>query len=277
VASVNVLIVDDEPLARKELRRLLAKLADVTVVGEAANADEAEAELARCAPDVLLLDIEMPGATGFDLLARLPLVPPVIFTTAYDDYAVRAFEVNALDYVVKPIELDRLASALAKVTTRSDAAAIARVFVRDGARCWLVPLHEVRLIASDGNYVRLFWGAREILLARSLTTLAPRLDPRAFFRANRREIINLAMVERVHPPEAVGSKCSCASARSSRCLAAKLVACAVRSVSAASSLAIPTHTHATRIDERTGYPRYMPRRYTRKSMRIGSAPFEAGS
>jgi two-component system, LytTR family, response regulator len=194
---VNVVIVDDEPLARAELRRLLGRLPGVgaTVVGEAANADEAERVLAGVRADVLLLDIEMPGASGFDLLERLPHVPPVIFTTAYDRHAVRAFEVSALDYLLKPIELDRLATALARVGDR----ARPRVFVRDGARCWLVPLDEVRLVVSDGNYVRLVWGERELLLARSLAALESHLDPRVFVRANRAELVNLGLVDRVTP------------------------------------------------------------------------------
>jgi len=192
---VNVVIVDDEPLARAELRRLLALLPGTTVVGEAANADEAEQLLARVHADALLLDIEMPGASGFDLVERLPRVPPVIFTTAYDHHAVRAFEISALDYLLKPIELDRLAAALAKVGDGRRT----RLFVRDGARCWLVPVDEIRLIASDGNYVRLAWGDRELMLARSLATLESQLDPQTFVRANRAEIMNLAMIERITP------------------------------------------------------------------------------
>jgi two-component system, LytTR family, response regulator len=192
---VNAVVVDDEPLARAELRRLLGLLGGVNIVGEAATVDAAAALLARVRADVLLLDIEMPGGTGFDLLERLASVPPVIFTTAYDQHAVRAFEVSALDYLLKPIELERLAGALAKVGERPRA----RLFVRDGARCWLIPLDEVKLVASDGDYVRLLWGEREVLLARALATLEEQLDPRAFVRANRAELVNVAMVERVTP------------------------------------------------------------------------------
>jgi two-component system LytT family response regulator len=202
---VNVLIVDDEPLPRKDLRRLLGQLPGVIVVGEAATADEAAAAIAREPPDVVLLDIEMPGGTGFDLLERVSAIPPVIFTTAYDQHAVRAFEVDAVDYLMKPIELDRLAAALARVGPRPERG-IDRVFVRDGARCWLVPLREVRLIATDGNYVRLVWGTRELLLARSLAALERQLDPRMFVRANRAELVNLDFVVAV--VSAVGARLS---------------------------------------------------------------------
>jgi two-component system, LytTR family, response regulator len=191
---MNALVVDDEPLARKELRRLLAMVPGWTVVGEATTADEAEALLASLRPDVMLLDIEMPGASGFELLERLDTVPPVIFTTAYDHHAVRAFEVAALDYVVKPIELPRLVEALARVGPRDPGG---RVLVRDGVRRHLVPLHEVRLIAAEGNYVRLVWNERELLWARSLAALERQLDPAVFVRANRRELVNLAMIDHV--------------------------------------------------------------------------------
>lgn len=195
---MNVLVVDDEPLPRKDLRRLLDQIPGVTVIGEAATVEEAAAAIARELPDVVLLDIEMPGGTGFELLDRLAAIPPVIFTTAYDHHAVRAFEVDAVDYLLKPIELARLAAALARVAPRSERGSD-RLFVRDGARCWLVPVDEVRLIATDGNYVRLVWGDRELLLARSLAALERQLDPRVFLRANRKELVNLGFVAAVAP------------------------------------------------------------------------------
>lgn len=203
---MKTLVVDDEPLARRELRRLLAATPWVRVVGEAANVDEAEERIASLAPGLLLLDIQMPGGSGFDLLARLDHVPQVIFTTAYDQHAVRAFEVSALDYLLKPVDPTRLALALERVrrpeATATDEPAAAqapleRVFIRDGADCWLVRLEEVRLLASEGNYVRLHWGARTPMLARSLVGLEPRLDPRRFFRANRHQILHLDFVESI--------------------------------------------------------------------------------
>lgn len=192
---MKVLVVDDEPLARAELRRLVAAVSGAVVVGECATALEAERALLASTPDVMLLDIEMPGGTGFDLLERVPTLPAVIFTTAYDQHALRAFEVGAIDYLLKPIELGRLRAALARVTPRTRP----RLFVRDGARCWLVPLDEVRSVTTDGNYVRLSWGERELLFARSLAALERHLDDGVFVRANRATLVNLAWVERITP------------------------------------------------------------------------------
>ena len=112
---MKALVVDDEPLARRELRRLLAAFPIVQVVGEAGNIDEARERIEALSPDVVFLDIQMPGGTGFDLLAQLDRVPRIVFTTAYDQYAVKAFEVNALDYLLKPVEPERLATAIRKI------------------------------------------------------------------------------------------------------------------------------------------------------------------
>jgi two-component system, LytTR family, response regulator len=195
---MKALIVDDEPPARRELRRMLADFPWIEIVGEAANVADAADKVGALSPDLLLLDIQMPGGTGFDLLARLEYLPRVIFTTAHDEHAVRAFEVNALDYLLKPIDPRRLAAALAKVRRVSDAAGpgdvLDQIFVRDGSRCWFVPLAEVRLLTSEGNYVRLSWGTQKPLLGRALASLEQRIDPRRFFRANRRQIINLDFI-----------------------------------------------------------------------------------
>jgi two-component system, LytTR family, response regulator len=204
---MKAIIVDDEPLARRELRRLLAEFPWVEIVAEAGNITEAAAAIEASAPELLFLDIKMPGGTGFDLLTRLEHVPRVIFTTAYDDHAVQAFEVNALDYLLKPVEPERLASALARARGPLPAAPAAqrqqqiieRLFIRDGARCWFVPLHEVSLIVAEGNYVRLHWREVRPLLGRPLSSLEERLDPQRFFRANRRQIINVEFIEEVEP------------------------------------------------------------------------------
>jgi two-component system, LytTR family, response regulator len=203
---MKAMIVDDEPLARRELRRLLAEFPWVEIVAEAGNVAEAAAAIEANAPELLFLDIKMPGGTGFDLLARLEHVPRVIFTTAYDEHAVRAFEVNALDYLLKPVEPERLAGALARARAPAPAPAaprqphiVERLFIRDGARCWFVPLHEVSLIVAEGNYVRLHWREVRPLLGRPLSSLEERLDPQRFFRANRRQIINVEFIEGVEP------------------------------------------------------------------------------
>jgi two-component system, LytTR family, response regulator len=201
---MKALIVDDEPLARRELRRLLAAHRSIQIVGEAGDIDEARERIVALLPAVVFLDIQMPGGTGFDLLAQLERVPRIVFTTAYDRYAVQAFNVNALDYLLKPIEPERLATAVDKLRAATPARREAeeeswleQLFVRDGPRCWFIPLREVSVISADGNYVRLQWGKERPLLGRSLTALEGKLDPRRFFRANRQEIINLEMVRSV--------------------------------------------------------------------------------
>jgi two-component system, LytTR family, response regulator len=200
---MKTVIIDDEPLARRELRRLLAAFPWLNIVGEAADIDQAQERITALQPDLLFLDIQMPGGTGFDLLEKLERPPRVIFTTAYDHYAVKAFDVNALDYLLKPVEPERLIAALDKVRSVAGAPAVGaagepaleQLFVRDGPRCWFVPLHEVSLLESEGNYVRLHWDGNRPLLSRSLLALEARLDPQRFFRANRQQILNLDFVQ----------------------------------------------------------------------------------
>jgi two-component system LytT family response regulator len=198
---MTALIVDDERLARSELRRLLAAHPGIEVAGEARNVDEALPLCGELQPDILFLDIQMPGQTGFELLERLERVPMVIFTTAYDEYALRAFEVNAIDYLLKPIAPERLAGALDRVAARRSAImpATQQIFVRDGERCWFVKLNEIVLLESEGNYTRLYFGGNRPLLLRSLNYLEGRLDPAMFFRASRKHIINLTFVESISP------------------------------------------------------------------------------
>src|SRR5439155_9634966 len=195
--GMNALVADDERLARSELRRLLAAHPDVSIVAEARNVEEAEAGLQREPVDLLFLDIQMPGGSGFDLLERLDRMPLVIFTTAFDQYAIRAFEVNALDYLMKPVAPERLAAALDRVRQRAGGASrgpLERVFVREGERCWIVNVADIRLLESEGNYTRLYFGVHRPLILRSLQALEARLDSAAFFRASRSRIINLRWV-----------------------------------------------------------------------------------
>ena len=198
---MKALIVDDEPPARRELRRLLADFSWIEIVGEAGNVDDAAAKVAALSPELLFLDIKMPGGSGFELLTRLDYLPQIIFTTAHDEHAVRAFEVNALDYLLKPIDPERLTAAVARVRqtpqTPQPGAVLEQIFVRDGPQCWFVPLREVRLLSSEGNYVRISWGRMQPLLGRALVSLEQRLDPKHFFRANRRQIVNLDFIESV--------------------------------------------------------------------------------
>ena len=200
---MKALLVDDERIARVELRRLLAAHPTIEIVGEAADAAEARQRIEEHEPELMFLDIEMPGASGFDLLASLDASPQVVFTTAFDAHAVRAFEVSALDYLLKPIDPARLATAIERVFAaelgrqQRTPPALARVFVRDGDRCWFVRLDDVAVIESEGNYAR-FDVPGQPLLGRSLSYLEARLGP-AFFRASRRYLVNLARVERVEP------------------------------------------------------------------------------
>jgi two-component system, LytTR family, response regulator len=200
---MKAIIIDDEPPARREMRRLLADFPWVEIIGEAGNIEQAAEMIESLTPGLLFLDIQMPGGSGFDLLTRLDHVPAVIFTTAYDEHAVRAFEVDALDYLLKPIDPARLAEALTRVKSAHAQQAprpndvLEQIFVRDGARCWFVPRREVRLLSSEGNYIRLSWGKTQPLLGRALAALERRLDPSRFFRANRQQIINLDFIENV--------------------------------------------------------------------------------
>jgi two-component system LytT family response regulator len=200
---MRAVIVDDEGPARREMRRLLAEFDWINIVGEAGGIEEALTLIDELNPALLFLDIQMPGGTGFDLLSRLEHVPRVIFTTAHDEHAVRAFEINALDYLLKPIDPRRLASALERVEVAAATLAepkgpvLEQLFVKDGSRCWFVPLREVQLLTSEGNYVRLSWGKEKPLLARTLTAIEQRLDPSRFFRANRAQIVNLSFIASV--------------------------------------------------------------------------------
>ena len=195
---MKALLIDDERLARTELRRLLEKHPDIEIVGEARDSEEALAQIARLEPELLFLDIQLPGDNGFELLEKLDRVPLVIFTTAYDEYALKAFEVSALDYLLKPIAPDRLAAALAKiggVKPRSAVSGDQQIFVKDGDRCWFVAVGDIVLLESEGNYTRLYFGGHRPLVLRSLNYLEERLDPALFFRASRKHILNLKFIE----------------------------------------------------------------------------------
>jgi two-component system LytT family response regulator len=210
----TAIVIDDERLARNELKKLLSDYPEVEVIGEAANVDEAIKLIEELMPDLIFLDIQMPAKTGFDLLAELDTVPSVIFTTAHDEYALKAFEVNALDYLLKPIDPKRLSDAIQKVVlldereenanenrteSRSFLSDNDQVFVKDGEKCWFVKLSEIRLFESVGNYARVFFGTNKPLILKSLNSLEERLDPKTFFRANRKHIVNLRMIEKVEP------------------------------------------------------------------------------
>lgn len=207
---MKAIIVDDERLARTELRRLLAPFKDIEIIAEAVNAKDAAEKITQLNPDLLFLDIQMPGKNGFELLEELESAPEVIFTTAYDEYALKAFEFNALDYLLKPIEPHRLEEAITRVSAKTKSnklistekqylTAEDQVFVKDGDRCWFVKLADIRLFESEGNYARLYFNDFKPLILRTLNSLDERLDPRTFFRVNRKHIVNLKWIDNIEP------------------------------------------------------------------------------
>lgn len=199
---MRVLIVDDERLARVELRRLLAAHPGVDLVGEASNILEARMAIEAMPLDLLFLDVQMPGGSGFDLLATLDDAPAVIFTTAFDHYAMRAFDVSALDYLQKPIDPARLARALARYEGQvrdKPPLSEGKVFIKDGERCWFVEMEQISLFESEGNYTRVYFDQNRPLLLRSLNQLEARLDPERFMRVSRRQIVNLDFVLDIAP------------------------------------------------------------------------------
>ncbi len=214
---MRTIIVDDERLARNELKRLLENFPKIEILAEASNADEALELIDEHQPDLIFLDIQMPGKNGFELLSEIEgKTPEVIFTTAFDEYAIKAFDYNAFDYLLKPIDQDRLGEAVKRLeeefssaqhqaampeTSRNDK--ILRqddqVFVKDGEKCWFVKLGKIRLFESMGNYVRLHFDDQKPLVLKSLNSLEERLDQETYFRANRKHIINLQWVEKIEP------------------------------------------------------------------------------
>lgn len=207
---MKTLVVDDSRLARNELKRLLKEFDKVQIIGEAASVDEAIEKIGELKPDLIFLDIQMPGKNGFQLLEELESVPEVIFSTAYDEHALKAFEYNALDYLVKPVQKERLAGAVSKVfdkiQKRKEAADLDdkltindQVFVKDGERCWFVQLSDIRLFEVSGNYTTVYFDNSRPMITRTLNYLESRLDDKTFFRANRQQIINLKWIERIEP------------------------------------------------------------------------------
>lgn len=209
---MRTIIVDDERLARNELRRLLEAYPHIEIVAEATNGEEAIEKIHELRPELVFLDIQMPGKNGFEVLEALDqsLAPDVIFTTAYDEYALKAFDFDAIDYLLKPIDEQRLDHAIKKLEedNKSEESTGPRpkvfsendqVFVKDGSKYWFIRLNEVRLFESIGNYVRIYFENHKPLILRSLNALEERLDSQVFFRANRKHIINLRMIDSIEP------------------------------------------------------------------------------
>lgn len=203
---LNAMIVEDSRLARLELTTQLQAFADVQLVAEAASVTEAQQKITHCQPDVLFLDINLPGGDGFSFLASLTQAPLVVFTTAYSEHALRAFEVNAIDYLLKPINPQRLAAALQKCrqqladkrsTPVLPKGAQAKFFIRDGEQCHLVQLNQVRYFQAVGNYCQVYFADKHPMMLSSLNRLEEALDPELFFRANRHQLINLNTITNI--------------------------------------------------------------------------------
>ncbi|BDD05563.1 LytR/AlgR family response regulator transcription factor [Aureibacter tunicatorum] len=205
--TYKTIIIDDERLAREEVKRALADYPEFIVTGEASNVNEALAQIEKERPDLIFLDIHMPEKSGFELLEELSIVPKVVFTTAYNQYAVKAFEVNALDYIVKPLREERFAVTIEKV--KADFSKIEvkkaplpmhyKIFIKDGEQCYFVPLKNIRLIQSMDNYARFHFGDNKAMLKRSLNLIEEKLDPTVFFRINRSQIVNTEYIEKISP------------------------------------------------------------------------------
>ena len=207
---MRAIIIDDERLARKELKSLLKDYHEIEIVDECSSPEEALKSIEKHKPDLLFLDIQMPEKTGFDLLQELDKSPKVVFVTAFDEYAVKAFEVNALDYLMKPVDPERLKETMAKVLSediedeeaydvpdRGILSSNDQIFIRDGEKCWFIYLKDVRMFESEGNYVRIYFETFKPLVLKSLNGLQERLDQKLFFRANRKYIINLKWVSHI--------------------------------------------------------------------------------
>ncbi|MES2486302.1 MAG: LytTR family DNA-binding domain-containing protein [Bacteroidota bacterium] len=212
--SIRAIIVEDSRLARNELKELVKKHPELNIIGEAENVDDAYELITRERPDMIFLDINMPGKDGFDLLEMLDDVPITIFTTAFDEYAIKSFEYNALDYLLKPINEKRFADAIdkvkAKMATPESGTAPAseaqqeanltensQIFIKDGEKCWLVKLNEVQLFEIVGNYTRVYFRDCKPLIYKSLNQVEERLPQHLFFRANRQQIVNLQYIKSV--------------------------------------------------------------------------------
>lgn len=210
----KTIIIDDERLAREELKSLLKDFLEINIIDEAQNGDEGIEKISQLKPDLIFLDVSMPGMTGFEMLKKLEYIPHVIFVTAYDEFALKAFEVNALDYLLKPVDIDRLTETIEKLRQKDESDSEAtgsaktirgdrtlslndRVFIKDGEKCYFVKLADVRMLESDGNYVKVYFGTNRPLILRSLNSFEDRLDSEYFFRANRKFIINLEWIEHI--------------------------------------------------------------------------------
>jgi len=208
---IKTVIVEDSRLARNELKELIKNHPEIEMVGEAENVDDGVVLIEEVKPDLLLLDINMPEKDGFELLEMLDVVPITVFTTAYDEYAIKSFEYNALDYLLKPINEKRFALAVEKVKDnlgKSNNEAVpskerltgsSQIFIKDGEKCWLVKICEISHLEIVGNYTRVFFQDERPMLYKSLNQIEEKLPENYFFRANRQQIINTNFIQDLVP------------------------------------------------------------------------------
>lgn len=200
---MKAILIDDERLARQELRNLLAQHKEVEIIAECADATDALNKIKELKPDVIFCDISMPGKSGLELVEEISGAVEVVFVTAYDEHAIKAFEVNAFDYLLKPVQPERLAETIKKLSIKESAGKSDNnsplsekdmVFIKDGEKCWFVRLSDIRLFESEGNYVRVYFDTFRPLILRSLNSLELRLNEKQFFRASRKHIVNLSYI-----------------------------------------------------------------------------------
>lgn len=205
--NITAVIVEDSRLARNELKELLKKHPQIELLGEAENVDKAYELINEVQPRILFLDINMPEKNGFELLEMLENVPLTIFTTAYDEYAIKSFEYNAFDYLLKPINQDRFSKTIEKVvatiekeTSEEKPFELHRqIFIKDGEDCWLIKIGEIAVFEIVGNYTRVYFEDHKPLIYKSLNQIEAKLPEATFFRVNRQQIINLNHIEKVIP------------------------------------------------------------------------------
>ncbi len=206
--KIRAVIVEDSRLARNELKELIKNHLEIEIIGEAENVDAGYELINNTQPDLLFLDINMPEKDGFDLLEMLDNVPITIFTTAFDEYAIKSFEYNALDYLLKPISPKRFAQAIEKVNTNLIEKTAQndkklnlnnQIFIKDGEKCWLVKISDIFLFEVDGNYTKVFFKDQKAITNKSLNQIEAKLPADYFFRSNRNQIINMQYIEEIVP------------------------------------------------------------------------------
>jgi len=209
--NIKAVIVEDSRLARNELKELIKKHSEIELLGEAENVDKGFELIQNTQPDLLFLDINMPEKDGFELLEMLDEVPITIFTTAFDEYAIKSFEYNALDYLLKPINEKRFALAVDKVKSKLEGAddetaeskerltGNSQIFIKDGEKCWLIKVGDISHLEIVGNYTRVFFEEERPMLYKSLNQVEEKLPEKYFFRANRQQIINTNFIQNVVP------------------------------------------------------------------------------